>query len=151
MIADHATDPRGVPVTFMGLPTTAQRVVALLAVHYKAEIVVGGMRRTGRPFHVDWLSIDVIRPADWVAAVLAISWRATATALAASTQPRTSSPIAAVDGCASLLMVPVDRLASCGRLADLATIRGLPRILSGRSTSVGQLSTGEDKKCCWKS
>lgn len=68
MIADHATDPRGVPVTFMGLATTAQRVVALLAVHYNAEIVVGGMRRAEEPFHVEWKSMDVIRPADWAGA-----------------------------------------------------------------------------------
>jgi len=72
MIADHADDARGVPVTFMGLPTTASRVVALLAVHYNAEVIVGGIRRRAEPFCVEWISIDTIRPADWAGAADAI-------------------------------------------------------------------------------
>jgi len=36
------------------------------------------------------------------------------------------------------------------KLADLMIARGSPRILSGVSTSVGQLSMGRTYRCCWK-
>lgn len=44
ILSDHHAR-RGIPVTFLGLPTKATRSVALLAEHYQAVVVVAGIRR----------------------------------------------------------------------------------------------------------
>lgn len=65
ILADHHVETRGVPVTFLGLPTRASRAVALLAQQYAADVVVAGIRRLGADFRFELRVADVIRPADW--------------------------------------------------------------------------------------
>ncbi len=67
IIADHYDERRGMPVTFLGLPTRAMRSVGLLAWRYNAGVVVAGIRRTGRQFHFEVLVRDVIPVAQWSA------------------------------------------------------------------------------------
>lgn len=68
LVADHDDDPRGVDVSFLDRPARASRAVALLAQRHNAEIIVAGIRRTRRPFHVQIIECDIIRPADWSSA-----------------------------------------------------------------------------------
>jgi KDO2-lipid IV(A) lauroyltransferase len=64
LVADHHAE-RGLPVTFLGLPTTALRSVGTLACRYDADVVVAGLRRVGRAFHFAVEIVDVIPHADW--------------------------------------------------------------------------------------
>ena len=65
IIADHHAPRRGLPVTFLGLPTMALRSVGLLAWRYKAEIAAAGIRRLDDRFRFEIDVIDVIKPIDW--------------------------------------------------------------------------------------
>ncbi len=64
LVADHVDERRGVPITFLGLPTTAFRSVGLLAWRYDADVVVAGVRRLG-PFRFEIEVADIIRAPDW--------------------------------------------------------------------------------------
>lgn len=64
ILSDHHA-ARGVPVTFMGLPTTASRAVGVLAVRYDAIVVVAAIRRVGRPFRFELRVDDYFHSADW--------------------------------------------------------------------------------------
>lgn len=50
IIADHHVERRGMPVTFLGLPTKALRSVGLLAWRYEADVVVAAIRRLDNAF-----------------------------------------------------------------------------------------------------
>jgi KDO2-lipid IV(A) lauroyltransferase len=65
LIADHEADKRGIEATFLGLPTRAPKTAPLLAMQYRAAIVVSGIRRIGATFRFELLLADVIVPADW--------------------------------------------------------------------------------------
>ncbi len=65
IIADHHAPQRGLPVTFLGLPTMALRSVGLLAWRYDAEVAVAGIRRLGRSFRFEIDVVDVIKPPAW--------------------------------------------------------------------------------------
>jgi len=65
LIADHHADRKGLPVTFLGLPTRAIRSVGLLAWRYKADVVVSGIRRVGRAFRFEILVEDIITHEAW--------------------------------------------------------------------------------------
>lgn len=64
LVADHHAERRGLPVTFLGLPTTAPKSVGLLAQQYRAEVVVAGIRRVG-PFRFQIDVQDVFKPPSW--------------------------------------------------------------------------------------
>lgn len=65
LLADHHTEGRGVPATFLGLPTVAPRFVALLARQYRAVVAVAGIRRTRKPFHVEFAVTGLLKPEEW--------------------------------------------------------------------------------------
>lgn len=65
LVADHDDDPRGVEVEYLGRRARASRAVALLAQRFNAEVIVAVIRRTARPFHVELIRCDVMRPVDW--------------------------------------------------------------------------------------
>ncbi len=60
MIADHPAEKRGLAVTFLGLPTLARKSVGLLAMQYRADVVVAAIRRRGADFRFEWDVADVI-------------------------------------------------------------------------------------------
>ncbi len=60
IVADHHAE-RGLPVTFLGLPTTAWRTVGLLAWRYEADIAVAGIRRVGGQFRFEIVVTDTIK------------------------------------------------------------------------------------------
>lgn len=64
ILSDHHA-ARGVPVTFLGLPTTVSRVVGVLAVRHDAIVVVAAIRRVGRPFRFELRVEDYFDSADW--------------------------------------------------------------------------------------
>jgi len=65
IVADHPADHGGLPVTFLGLPTTAMRSVGLLAWRYSANVAVAGIRRVGSEFRFEIVVSDVIQCHDW--------------------------------------------------------------------------------------
>lgn len=65
IVADHHSEARGLPVTFMGLPTVAMRSVGLLAWRYRADVVVAGIRRINDTFHFEIIVSDVLQHRDW--------------------------------------------------------------------------------------
>lgn len=65
LVADRHMERRGIPLTFLGQETTASRSVGLLAEHYRADVVVAGIRRTRRPFHFQFVVTDVFKCAAW--------------------------------------------------------------------------------------
>ncbi len=65
IIADHHAERRGIPVTFLGIPTMALRTVGILACRYGAEVAVAGIRRTPRAFRFEVDVQDTIKPPDW--------------------------------------------------------------------------------------
>lgn len=67
ILADHHDEKRGMPVTFLGLPTRAMRSVALLAWRYNAGLVVAGLRRVDRQFRFECVITDVIEREQWQA------------------------------------------------------------------------------------
>lgn len=68
LIADHHADRKGLPVTFLGLPTRAIRSVGLLAWRHKADVVVAGIRRVDRQFRFKILVGDIITNEEWARA-----------------------------------------------------------------------------------
>lgn len=65
VIADHHAERRGLPATFLGLPTTAVPTVGLLAWRYDADVTVAGIRRVKAAFCFEIVVVDVIRHAEW--------------------------------------------------------------------------------------
>jgi Kdo2-lipid IVA lauroyltransferase/acyltransferase len=68
IIADHHAERRGLPVTFLGLPTMALRSVGLLAHHYRAAVAVAGIRRLGQEFQFEIVVSGFLGPNDWASA-----------------------------------------------------------------------------------
>ncbi|MCL2329861.1 MAG: lysophospholipid acyltransferase family protein [Phycisphaerae bacterium] len=64
IVADHHAERRGIPATFLGLPTQAMRTVGILACRYNTDVVVAGIRRRAEPFQFEVLIEEVIYPAD---------------------------------------------------------------------------------------
>jgi len=60
IVADHHVENRGMPVTFLGLPTKALRSVGLLAWRYEANVVVAAIRRLEDTFRFRFVVADVI-------------------------------------------------------------------------------------------
>lgn len=60
IIADHHVEDRGMPVTFLGLPTKALRSVGLLAWRYEADVVVAAIRRLDDTFRFQIVVADVM-------------------------------------------------------------------------------------------
>ena len=65
IIADHHDERRGLPATFLGLPTRVSRSVGLLAWRYDADVVVAGNRRVGDEFAFAIDVVDVIKHEAW--------------------------------------------------------------------------------------
>ncbi len=65
ILADHHYERRGIPVTFMNIPTMATRSVGILADKYQAQVVVSGLRRTNEKFQFETEIADIIYPPDW--------------------------------------------------------------------------------------
>ena len=65
IIADHHDERRGLPATFLGLPTRVSRSVGLLAWRYDADVVVAGNRRVGDEFAFAIEVEDVIKHEAW--------------------------------------------------------------------------------------
>lgn len=65
LIADHHAGRKGLPVTFLGLPTRAIRSVGLLAWRYDADVVVAGIRRAGDTFRFEIVVEDIITTTEW--------------------------------------------------------------------------------------
>jgi lauroyl/myristoyl acyltransferase len=65
ILADHHAERRGLPLTFLGLPTRVPRSVGLLACRYQPDVVVAGIRRVGCRFRFQFEVMDIIRPPDW--------------------------------------------------------------------------------------
>lgn len=65
IVADHHAERRGLPATFLGLPTRAVRSVGLLAWRYDADIVVAGIRRLNSAFRFEIEVIDVVKSPAW--------------------------------------------------------------------------------------
>jgi len=68
LVADHHAERRGLPVTFLGLPTTAMRSVALLAQHYSASVGVAGIRRVGNAFRFEIVVSGILHQHEWASA-----------------------------------------------------------------------------------
>jgi lauroyl/myristoyl acyltransferase len=60
ILADQHAEKRGLPVTFLGLPTKAPPSIGLLAWRYEADVVVAGIRRLGASFRFQWIVTDVV-------------------------------------------------------------------------------------------
>lgn len=65
IVADHHVERRGVPITFLGLPTQAVRTVGLLAWRYSADVVVAGIRRLRDVFQFEIDVVDVYKAPAW--------------------------------------------------------------------------------------
>jgi len=65
LVADHQAPRHGVETTFLGLPTVARRTVGILAVRHGADVVVAGIRRTGRPFRFEIVVGETIEKEEW--------------------------------------------------------------------------------------
>lgn len=65
ILADHEDPRRGVPVRFLGLPTHASPAVGLLAAHYRAIVVVAGVRRRNEAFQFELTVSDIFDPSAW--------------------------------------------------------------------------------------
>ena len=65
IVADHHADRRGMPVTFLGLPTKAMRSVGLLAWRYKADVIVAGIRRLNDEFRFEIVVADILERHEW--------------------------------------------------------------------------------------
>jgi KDO2-lipid IV(A) lauroyltransferase len=65
ILSDHHAEKRGVPVTFMGLPTQASRAVGLLAEHYRAVVAVAGIRRLHESFQFEIVVEDMFDERAW--------------------------------------------------------------------------------------
>lgn len=65
IVADHHAERRGMPVTFLGLPTMALRSVGLLACRYDADLVVAGIRRKDEAFRFRLVITDIVDHSEW--------------------------------------------------------------------------------------
>ena len=65
IVADHHAERRGLPVTFLGLPTMAVRSVGLLAWRFDADVAVAGIRRVGGAFRFEIEVTDTMKARDW--------------------------------------------------------------------------------------
>ncbi len=65
LVADHHAERRGLPVTFLGLPTQAPKTVGLLAWRYQADIVVAGIRRLNNEFRFELVVSEVLEHHQW--------------------------------------------------------------------------------------
>ena len=65
ILADHHTERRGVPVTFLGQPTGASRAVGLLATQYDAVVGVAAIRRLREPFRFEIVVSDLFGSDAW--------------------------------------------------------------------------------------
>jgi|GEM_PF-509691 len=65
LVADHDAPSRGIPTSFLGLPTRTPPVVAILAQRYSATVAVAGVRRLHDRFRFEIHVADVIRPEQW--------------------------------------------------------------------------------------
>jgi KDO2-lipid IV(A) lauroyltransferase len=65
IVADHPAGQRGVPATFLGLPTRVPRSVGLLAWRYDADVVVAGIRRLRNEFQFEIDVQDVFKRPAW--------------------------------------------------------------------------------------
>ncbi|MGQ9651012.1 MAG: lysophospholipid acyltransferase family protein [Phycisphaerae bacterium] len=68
LLTDHQAERRGLPATFLGLPTVALRSVGLLAYHYRAAVAVSGIRRVSQTFRFQIIVSAIIQPSDWATA-----------------------------------------------------------------------------------
>ena len=73
LVADHPAGQRGLPATFLGLPTRVPRTVGLLAARYDADFVVAGIRRLG-PFRFEIEVVDVADHTEWAGRADAITY-----------------------------------------------------------------------------
>ena len=64
-VPHHHADRRGMPVTFLGLPTKAMRSVGLLAWRYKADVIVAGIRRLNDEFRFEIVVADILERHEW--------------------------------------------------------------------------------------
>lgn len=67
-IGDQNAGDKGLFVPFFGRLASAYKSIGLLAIHYDAPVICGYARRTGRRFHYEIGTTDVIMPEDWNAA-----------------------------------------------------------------------------------
>ncbi len=65
IVADHPAQKRGIPVRFLGIETTAIKSIGVLACRYNADVVVAGIKRGRKAFHIEYVNLDVIKPRDW--------------------------------------------------------------------------------------
>lgn len=65
IVADHHAERRGLPATFLGLPTQVSRSVGLLAWRYDADVVVAGIRRVRGAFRFEIEVVEVMKAVQW--------------------------------------------------------------------------------------
>ncbi|MBN2446952.1 MAG: lysophospholipid acyltransferase family protein [Phycisphaerae bacterium] len=65
ILADHHTERRGVPVTFLGQPTGASRAVGILAERFSAIIAVAAIHRLRTPFTFEIVVSDLFGADSW--------------------------------------------------------------------------------------
>ena len=65
IVADHHAERRGLPATFLGLPTQVARSVGLLAWRYDADVVVAGIRRVREAFRFEIEVVEVFKAVQW--------------------------------------------------------------------------------------
>lgn len=66
-LADQDAGERGLFVDFFGRPASTHKAIALLAIEYRAPIVVGYARRRDDGFRYEVGCADLIEPAEWEA------------------------------------------------------------------------------------
>lgn len=65
VIADQDAGPKGQFVEFFGRPASTHKGIALMAIEYRAPIIVGFARRVGPGFRFEIGCTDLIEPEDW--------------------------------------------------------------------------------------
>jgi len=65
ILADHHAPGRGIPIMYLGLPTTAARTVGLLAWRYAAVVAVAALRRCRKPFQFEIVIADLFDSSAW--------------------------------------------------------------------------------------
>ena len=65
ILADHHAPGRGIPITYLGLPTAVARTVGLLAWRYAAVVAVAALRRRRRPFQFEIVIADLFDSSAW--------------------------------------------------------------------------------------
>lgn len=64
-LADQDAGPRGLFVDFFGRPASTHKAIALLAIEYRAPVIVGCARRIGDDFRYEVECPDMILPEEW--------------------------------------------------------------------------------------